>query len=104
LDYPGHIRRLGASWLRHNVRFNAIVQGPQIPGQAKGSVVRHPADQSPGLGHESTHRAGAVRTLPRSSSLIEPEVAALALFLGSAGAVGLSGQTLTVHGALRDRT
>ncbi len=90
-EYADTVRGYGTSWARHGVRFNAVTAFPTVPSQ------------SPARSDSSTAGGGAaLRTLVRPTRAdVDTELAAISLFLGSVGASGLTGQTLTVHRTLQ---
>lgn len=79
-------RRIGAAWARSGVRINTIRAAAVVPAQQPGFRV----SIEPGSGPLLTR----ARTRTRTS--LQQEIIDLALFLGSSGAAGLSGQTLLV--------
>lgn len=82
-------RRIGTAWARLGVRVNTIMLAAVVPTQRPAFRV----SIEPGSGPLLTRQ----RTVARGS--LQREIVDLALFLGSSGAAGLTGQTFVVGDA-----
>lgn len=88
-QYAVEVQRTGALFARHGVRYNAISACPPRPTAPAAA----PALAL--VGGTTTSRWQTTLTRPAVSGL-DRQIAAVSVFLGSAGATGLTGQTLTV--------